>query len=542
MAQDGDEESVRDTYETSSLSEPLVQVRPTSLLSWASRGTTLSSLNVNRIVDDSMIGMAVAVSWSYVLVQQLDATSDCPTVDDENRFRCWLLVVALFVNAVFGTFYFPAICMLIMRVTGRWCNKLQSASAAGVSRMSESRVNRRVRMWMRVQRLSTAAASTAWGVGATLAIYYLLAQLEAEATNGDVAPNLPGPFGPRTNGGGLVDLPDDVHEYHDDCEDPSPTPLPRHLLRHFHKRNGGDKMLGGLPPPPRSTGAVGGCTAEALGNYLPKIAWPVLLIALFGCGFCLLVQSLASRRLGRPASPYVTELMLLLSRSLQCCFATAFMAGPSLLLFPCYELGLGDDTTMLALAAMRAVFFFASGFMIARYLSKGRDSHDDDALINVLASDWKKCVTYLLIGGSGVFACIGVHDFISTLISSDFLDASDTLQLIIWFSYAIILVIAAAVREACSSEDDGEHHARSGGRFYSTFESWLVAFAFWVPVETLLIELYDALPESVSGAYVEGGGLSDVKAHLLRLVWQVLLALLFTLTLSALSLILRPQH
>jgi hypothetical protein len=250
------------------------------------------------LLDDALIGMAISVSWSYVLIQQLDSTSDCPAVGDD-RLRCWLLVIALATNTFLGVFYLPAITIFILRVTNRRIASLRQLGSAGPD---DSRYERRISVAKRVQRLATSAASICWSTGASSTVYYLLSQLETEATNGSFGGFGPGPLGPR----GLQGLP------------PPPTP----------------PSTSDLPGPPRppDDDSDGSCSATELSTYVPKVLGPVLAIFIGVCAFIVLVQTLACRALGRPMSGYMTEVNLLLSRSLYCAFATAFMSFPSLVL------------------------------------------------------------------------------------------------------------------------------------------------------------------------------------------------------------------
>lgn len=290
-----------------SLISPLLAPPPPSSGSFLSRRSSASSrwstsspvvLHMCSLLDDALIGMAISVSWSYVLIQQLDSTSDCPAVGDD-RLRCWLLVIALATNTFLGVFYLPAITIFILRVTNRRIASLRQLGSAGPD---DSRYERRISVAKRVQRLATSAASICWSTGASSTVYYLLSQLETEATNGSFGGFGPGPLGPR----GLQGLP------------PPPTP----------------PSTSDLPGPPRppDDDSDGSCSATELSTYVPKVLGPVLAIFIGVCAFIVLVQTLACRALGRPMSGYMTEVNLLLSRSLYCAFATAFMSFPSLVL------------------------------------------------------------------------------------------------------------------------------------------------------------------------------------------------------------------
>ena len=154
----------------------------------------------------------------------------------------------------------------------------------------------------------------------------------------------------------------------------------------------------------------------------------------------------------------------------------------------------------------------------------------------------------MTISASAVVACFGVHDFVYTLITSSLLGMSTTQQEGVWFGWAIIITAVAVVRqimkkkgEEGEGEGEREEHAASGARFWDLFEAWLVCFAFWIPWQTILETVYEALPKSWSGRFIEGAenenGWGD---HLLRLIFQLLISTVLTLLCAIVSVILRP--
>ena len=148
----------------------------------------------------------------------------------------------------------------------------------------------------------------------------------------------------------------------------------------------------------------------------------------------------------------------------------------------------------------------------------------------------------MLIQGCAVISCLGVHDFMSALIASKILDLSDGGQLVFWFVYAVVLTMGAVARGLRRTTIE-EMHALSIENYKDTFESWLVCFAWWLPFVKIIVNIYDLLPSSVSGAYVsEGSDMGFWLQHLLRLVFQVLISVVFTLIFAGLSVVVRPDE
>ena len=445
--------------------------------------------NALALIDDQILGTVVAVSWSYILQQQIDAEGTCPANGDE---RCWFLVAALAINTIAGAYYLPAVTVFIVKIT--------SDRIAGLRRDSFQRGNvglfrKRMSVALRVQKLGGAAAAMCWSVSASGFVFYLLAQLEVEATNGEVQP--PG-HGPRGREGW------------------------------------------------RDQESEDGCDTHMINSYLLRVSGVIAVVAVSSTTLCVIVQLLASRRLKSPlthASPFKTEQCLLLSKSLYCAMAVGGMSLPSLFLFPCYELSLGSAGTQLAWAFVRCFFFLVAGWRISAFFARDRDGKDDDALLLVLATSVRRCFTFMLIQGCAVISCLGVHDFVSTLIASDVLELSDGGMLALWFFYAVLLTAIAVVRGGLRDEaSEEEQHALAHERYVDTFESWLVCFAWWLPFKEVLEGIYNLLPSHVSGAYVEAG--TDMNfwlQHLLRLVFQVLISVAFTLAFAVLSVVVRPD-
>ena len=138
----------------------------------------------------------------------------------------------------------------------------------------------------------------------------------------------------------------------------------------------------------------------------------------------------------------------MLSRFLYCAWATAAMAPISLFLFPCYELSLGSNGTILLWSFFRALFFFVSSYSVSKLLARDKDRKDDEiGLQLILAMSVKRCLIFMTISGCGVAACLGVQDFISTLIASDWIGMNTTQQDVAWFVWAAAITLFAAVRQ-----------------------------------------------------------------------------------------------
>jgi len=508
------------------LSSPLLSSRMSSRMSSLVRNVSFSrspvTLTFLGLVDDALIGTMVAVSWSYILVQQIDPEGDCPSVATGAADKCRLLVFALFLNTVLGALYLPLASIAVIRVVARRTRKLlikRSSVQRDSAKMSEversTLYQRRMDVAARIQHLLTTAASYSWSVSASCTVFYLLGQILSEASNG----KLSSPTRPGIRGGGLFPPPAD----------------------------GGDADYGH-------------CSRQAVSEDLAMVSGQIVAVSLLTSCLCVGVMLMACRMLrSPPTSPFRTEVLLLLSRFLYSALATSLVAIPSLFLFPCYELSLGTDAEQLLWAFVRALFLFFGGYFLSRLLAKGRDEKDTgNALILVLATSFVRCLRFMLISALAVVSCLGVHDFASTLISSSWVGLSDNGQIIAWFCYALVVVGFSAWRQHkrgvekeveralgddlendLEGDPGAEEHAASGDRFWDLFEAWLACFAFWVPWQEILNAVYTSLPDKMSGKYIDGES-SGVVDHLLRFFFQVCVCVGMTVLCACLSLVIRP--
>ena len=333
-----------------------------------------STLRFFTIIDDALVGTMVAVSWSYILVQQVDPRGVCPSVDGDDATTCRVLVAVLFINTVLGAFYLPFLSLAVMRLVNMMTRKLlvkQSAimrdSAASELERSTS-YKRRMTIAKRIQHLLVTAASYSWSVSASCMVYYILAQILAEASNGEITgPSRPGPGrGP----GPFAPSPRDANQIPQD-EDNFVTP-------HVHS-GPYDSPDGNLEPlthaPPDKTGSIStSCTPDNVASDLERVVPAVFAVSSVTSVLCVAVMLFSCRELKHPSpSAYRTEVLLLLSRFLYCAWATAIMAPFSLMLFPCYELSLGSDSQILFWAGVRGIFFFCGSYLLSRCLLRQKD-------------------------------------------------------------------------------------------------------------------------------------------------------------------------
>jgi len=109
------------------------------------------------LVHSSVVGVLIAVSWAYLLQEQLDPRNECPAPG------CWTVVVVLGVNAMLGVIYVPWFALALVRRLSR----------------------RDTIIAARLQRLATDAAGACWSVGVSGFLYALIKQLEFAASGGD---------------------------------------------------------------------------------------------------------------------------------------------------------------------------------------------------------------------------------------------------------------------------------------------------------------------------------------------------------------------
>lgn len=114
-----------------------------------------------NLIYTSVVGMLIAVSWAYLLQQQVDPNSKCPAQG------CWPLVIVLGVNTVLGAFYIPRISLFLMR---------QLRSQGSLFKVAATQ---------RLQQLATDASGTCFSVSASSFVYFLLKQLEFAASGGN---------------------------------------------------------------------------------------------------------------------------------------------------------------------------------------------------------------------------------------------------------------------------------------------------------------------------------------------------------------------
>ncbi|KAJ8614545.1 hypothetical protein CTAYLR_000855 [Chrysophaeum taylorii] len=120
--------------------------------------------------------MLIAVSWAYLLQQQVDPNDECP------GDHCWILVVVLAANMLAGVLYIPAVSLALVRRLGRSDRVLFELEAHTGTRRG---LSFRRAVTRRLQRLATDASATCWSVTASSFVYFTLKQLEFVASGGD---------------------------------------------------------------------------------------------------------------------------------------------------------------------------------------------------------------------------------------------------------------------------------------------------------------------------------------------------------------------
>jgi len=145
-----------------------------------------------ELINAAVVGTVVAVAYAYIVIEQCDPDSTCPSLTS----RCWILVAALGISGILFVFILPLLTLFVLRSLKKtlreeeeasdekevasWSRKLKNMPKAVVRRAIGDKV-RQVKFIQefssRLQRLVISATHAMVAVSNYNLIYYLMRQL-----------------------------------------------------------------------------------------------------------------------------------------------------------------------------------------------------------------------------------------------------------------------------------------------------------------------------------------------------------------------------
>lgn len=450
-----------------------------------------------RMINSTLVGALVAVSWSYIVEQLADPYAQCPTDG------CWMMIALLALSLVGGVFAIPQAQLCLQRTLGDFLSQLEaldsrrenlSHSAEGLlvgaaavlaverhsvfAPKSASRYGFRKAVVGKLLLLLTNAGDSAFVVTCANLLYYVTKQLEFEGSGES-----------------------------------------RFVRDELRGRYSGS-MRGG-----RNFASVAGICASFC---------VVSAIAAGG------VAIWSAKRLATESDPYRIRLWLLLSTHPHYPAAYAASIAVNIVFFAPLELNAGSPKLRAGLACLQLVLFSWGGRLLCRKIPPP-PSDPETRLIKASASKLV-CASFVAHDGCAVLAAIGVQNFLNFALRAFNLGS----LLAVYCVYTPTLLINAHFRHRRRMQKmraQAHHgHARDhedksspiavcccsvqDAQFEDTAELWLITLGFWAPATIVLYVLWDHV-------ILKTG--DPVTTLLVRFLQQISIACLLTLIVAIIA-------
>lgn len=451
-----------------------------------------------RMINSTLVGALVAVSWSYIVEQLADPYAQCPTDG------CWMMIALLALSLVGGVFAIPQAQLCLQRTLGDFLSQLEAldsrrehlSHSAGGSLLggaaavlaverhsvfapkSASRYGFRKAVVGKLLLLLTNAGDSAFVVTCANLLYYVTKQLEFEGSGGSrfVRDELRGRYSGSWRGG-----------------------------RNF-------ASVAGI--------CASFCVASA--------------IAAGG------VAIWSAKRLATETDPYRIRLWLLLSTHPHYPAAYAVSIAVTVVFFAPLELNAGSPKLRAGLACLQLVIFSWGGRLLSRKFSPP-PSDPEIRLANAAASK-KVCASFVAHDGCAVLAAIGVQNFLNFALRA--FDLGSLLAVYCVYTPALLINAHFRHRRRMQKMRAQAHHGYArdhddksspvalcccsvqDAQFEDTAELWLITLGFWAPATIVLYALWDYVILKTS---------DPVTTLLLRFIQQISIACLLTLIVATIA-------
>lgn len=442
-----------------------------------------------RVINATLVGAMVGVSWSYIVEQLADPYAECP------GHGCWTVIALLAASLACGILTIPAVQDSLQRTLGDFVAELEAldsrrerlsgseearlmgaAAVLAVERhsifapRSASRYGFRRAVLGKLLLLLTNAGDSAFVVTSANLLWYMTKQLEYEATGG--------------------------------------SRFVRDELRGRTARSG----RGGANFATVIAVCAGVCLAFALVSILVAIR--------------------AARNLGSETDPYRVRLWLLLSTHPHYPVAFALSIAVGVVFFAPLELGAGSDKLRAGLACLQLLLFAGGGRFVARRFVA--PPADPELRVARAAQSTANCLHFLAHDVCAVLAAIGVQNFLDFALRA----ADLSTFLLVYAAYTPGLLVNAhfrhrrrmqKLRQTNGTDEPPSCSALADVRdaqFEDTAELWLITLGFWAPYTILLYVEWDHVIVKTS---------DPATTFLLRLLQQIAIAAALTLSIATLA-------
>lgn len=433
-----------------------------------------------RLINTTLVGAMVGVSWSYIVEQVVDPYAKCP------GRGCWALIVLLGSSLVGGVLVIPLVQLMLQQTLGAFLFRLEALDS-------------------RHERLPAGSSpeDSLFGAAAVLAVerHSIFAPVSAST------------YGFRKAVVGKLLLL--LLNAGDSAFVVTCANLLYYVTRQLEYEASGNSSEGGR-------------------HYVAVVGICALVCFAAACAAAG-VAIYSTRRLTTEVNPYRVRLWLLLSTHPHYPAAYALSIAVSAFVFSPLELGVsGTPALKTVLAVVQLHLLCLGGIWLSRRFLP--PPSDPELRLAQSAEDPRVCASFVAHDGCGVVAAIGVQNFVSFA-----LRACDVATLLaVYAVYAPLLLMNAhfrhrrrvsLLRKWQHLDDDDDTPASyccsvQDAKFEDTVELWLVTLGFRVPYTIVLYYFWNFVAVKTN---------NPVTTYLFRFLQQIAIAGFLTLFVAVLA-------
>lgn len=414
-----------------------------------------------RMINTTLVGAMVGVSWSYIVEQLADPWDECPAEG------CWGLIALLSVSLVGGVFLIPLVQVLLQKTLGDFLSELEALDT-------------------RRERLSGTAEASLFGAAAVLAV----------ERHSIFSPRSASHFGfRRAVVGKLLLL---LTNAGDSAFVVTSANVLYYVTKQFEYEESGGRAF--VRDQLRGRGA----DVEG-GGHFALVAGTCAAVCVGAAATATAVAIFSAKRLAIETDAYRVRLWLLLSTHPHYPAAYAVSIAVSVVVFSPLELRTGSPELRAILASVQLILFGVGGRLLSRKFAPPPPSDPETRLARAAESP-RSCARFLAHDGCAVLAAIGVQN------SLDFITRGFDVAtfLCVYAVYTPSLLVNAhfrhrrrmqKIRNKQQLDTDEKHNPRdivarlfcsvTDAAFEDTCELWLITLGFWRPYTVVLYILWD---------------------------------------------------